>query len=48
MAQIFVKQKLIQAARVMGPTLVVLTFAGVAHAQGTMDFFGGADSYVNL
>jgi DNA-binding transcriptional LysR family regulator len=26
--------------RVMGPTLVALTFAGVAHAQGTMDFSG--------
>lgn len=24
----------------MGPTLVALTFAGVAHAQGTMDFSG--------
>jgi hypothetical protein len=31
---------LIRAARVMGPTLVALTFAGVAHAQGTMDFSG--------
>lgn len=26
--------------RVMGPTLVALSFAGVAHAQGTMDFSG--------
>ena len=34
------KQKLIRAARVMGPTLVALAFAGVAHAQGTMDFSG--------
>ncbi len=33
-------RKLIHAARVMGPTLVALTFAGVAHAQGTMDFSG--------
>ena len=24
----------------MGPTLVVLAFSGVAHAQGTMDFSG--------
>jgi hypothetical protein len=24
----------------MGPTLVALAFAGVAHAQGTMDFSG--------
>jgi hypothetical protein len=33
-----------QAAHVMGPTLVALSFAGVssgvAHAQGTMDFSG--------
>jgi hypothetical protein len=33
-------QKLIRAARVMGPTLVAVTFASVAHAQGTMDFSG--------
>jgi len=36
-------RKLSRAARVMGPTLVALTFAGfanVAHAQGTMDFSG--------
>ncbi len=38
--QHFSKQKLLRAARVMGPTLVALTFAGVAHAQGTMDFSG--------
>src|SRR6202142_3165906 len=30
----------LRAARVMGPTFVALTFAGVAHAQGTMDFSG--------
>jgi DNA-binding transcriptional LysR family regulator len=29
-----------QALRVMMPTLFVLAFAGVAHAQGTMDFSG--------
>jgi hypothetical protein len=34
------KQKLMNAARVMAPTLVALTFASVAHAQGTMDFSG--------
>jgi len=34
------KKKLLRAARVMGPTLVALAFAGVAHAQGTMDFSG--------
>lgn len=26
--------------RVLAPTLVALSFAGVAHAQGTMDFSG--------
>ena len=34
------KHALLRAARVMGPALVALTFAGVAHAQGTMDFSG--------
>ena len=34
------KQKLLRAARVMGPTLVALTIAGFAHAQATMDFSG--------
>ena len=33
-------RKLLHAARVMGPTLVAFVFAGVAHAQGTMDFSG--------
>lgn len=33
-------QHLMRAVRVMGPTLVALSFAGVAHAQGTMDFSG--------
>ena len=40
LAQTISKQRLIHAARVMGPTLVALTFGGVAHAQGTMDFSG--------
>jgi len=40
LAQPFSKRKLLHAARMMGPTLVALTFAGVAHAQGTMDFSG--------
>jgi hypothetical protein len=42
-AKHFSKQKLIRAARMMGPTLVGLTFAGVAHtarAQGTISFSG--------
>jgi hypothetical protein len=33
-------QTLSHAARVMAPALVALTFASVAHAQGTMDFSG--------
>ena len=33
-------RKLLHAARVMGPALAALSFAGVAHAQGTMDFSG--------
>jgi hypothetical protein len=43
LAQPFSKRNLFQAARVIGPTLVALTFAGianVANAQGTMDFSG--------
>jgi hypothetical protein len=34
------KRTLAHALRVMAPTLVALSFAGVAHAQGTMDFSG--------
>ena len=33
-------QTLAHAARVMAPALVAITFASVAHAQGTMDFSG--------
>ena len=36
----FAKQSLAHALRVMAPTLVALTFASAAHAQGTMDFSG--------
>jgi hypothetical protein len=32
------KHKLARAVRVMVPTLIALTFASAAHAQGTMDF----------
>jgi len=32
--------QLVHALRVMAPALFALTFAGVAHAQGTMDFSG--------
>ena len=40
LAQPFSKQRLLHAARVMGPTLFALVFASAAHAQGTMDFTG--------
>ena len=33
-------QQLMRAIRVVGPTLVALSCAGIAHAQGTMDFSG--------
>lgn len=36
----FSKQSLGHAFRVIAPTLVALTFASAAHAQGTMDFSG--------
>ena len=34
------KTTLLSAIRAMAPTLFALSFAGVAHAQGTMDFSG--------
>jgi hypothetical protein len=34
------KQGVAHALRVLTPTLIALSFAGVAHAQGTMDFSG--------
>jgi hypothetical protein len=34
------KRKLIRGFRVAAPSLLVLAFAGAAHAQGTMDFSG--------
>jgi hypothetical protein len=36
----FSKQSIAHAFRVIAPTLVALTFASAAHAQGTMDFSG--------
>ena len=36
----FSKQSFAHAFRVIAPTLVALTFASAAHAQGTMDFSG--------
>ena len=40
LGQTLVAQRLHRTVRVMGPTLVVLCFTGMAHAQGTMDFSG--------
>jgi hypothetical protein len=43
LAQPFSRRNLLHAARVVGPTLLAISFAGVAnvaHAQGTMDFSG--------
>ncbi|MGD0061669.1 MAG: hypothetical protein ABSD58_19855 [Verrucomicrobiia bacterium] len=34
------KTTLLSAVHTMAPTLFALSFAGVAHAQGTMDFSG--------
>jgi len=34
------KQSFLRVIRVMAPTLFALSFAGAAHAQGTMDFSG--------
>ena len=34
------KTTLLSAIRTMAPTLCALSFVGVAHAQGTMDFSG--------
>ena len=36
----FSRRKLAPAIRTLGPSLVALTFVGVARAQGTMDFSG--------
>ena len=40
LAQLFSRRDLLHATRAMWPTLLALTFASVAHAQGTMDFSG--------
>jgi hypothetical protein len=40
LGQSFTKRKLLRAARAIGSTLVGLSLAGVARAQGTMDFSG--------
>ncbi len=34
------KQKTMRALRILTPTFFALTFAGAAHAQGSMDFSG--------
>jgi hypothetical protein len=36
----FLKSSLLPAIRTMAPTVFALSVAGVAHAQGTMDFSG--------
>ncbi len=49
LARSFPKRKLARTARMMGPTLVALAFAGLtntAYAQGTMDF-SGANGLLN-
>ena len=38
--QHFSKQQLLRVVRATAPTLFALAFAGMAHAQGTMDFSG--------
>jgi len=40
LAQLFSRRDLLYATRAIWPTLLALTFAHVAHAQGTMDFSG--------
>ena len=42
LAQPNIQRKVHLASRMIGPTLVALTFAGVAHAQGTIDFSGAS------
>jgi hypothetical protein len=37
---LFSTQRWMQALRILAPSLITLTFAGVAHAQGTMDLSG--------
>jgi hypothetical protein len=39
-ARPFSKPNIARAARALAPTLLALSFAGVAHAQGTIDFSG--------
>jgi hypothetical protein len=40
LSQPFLKRYLLHAAHMLWPTFLVLSVAGVAHAQGTMDFSG--------
>lgn len=37
---LFTKQSIARVARTLAPTLIALTLASAAHAQGTMDFSG--------
>lgn len=45
-AQPFLKSALLPAIRAMAPTLLALSLASVAHAQGTIDF-SGANTLMN-
>lgn len=38
--RVIVKERILRAARILSPSLLVLFFSSVAHAQGTMDFSG--------
>jgi hypothetical protein len=40
LAQSFTTRTVLRAARAVRPLAIALVFAGVAHAQGTMDFSG--------
>jgi len=40
LAQLLPYRNIRKALRVMKPTLIVLSFSSLAHAQGTMDFSG--------
>jgi len=41
----FSNHQFLRAAQLMGPTLIALTFSGVTHAQGPMDFSGNKRSW---
>src|SRR5260370_22939490 len=41
-------QQLARGLRLLAPTIVALSLAGVAHAQGTMAFSGAPHAHVNV